>query len=90
MVYIFYRSKLASEQVQQHQGVWRKDNSGNKLDVSLKAIDLPAMGSAEDSDIREKELSRTKLLQEAVIMKQFRHPNIPRLYGVVNEERVSS
>ena len=29
---------------------------------------------------------RRKLLQEAAIMSQFRHPNVVKLYGVVNDD----
>ena len=29
---------------------------------------------------------RTKLLQEAAIMSQFRHPNVVKLYGIVCDE----
>lgn len=75
------RRKLTNERVQ--HGVWRKDSNGPKIDVTLKATPLPgADGEVDDA-------SRAKLLQEVVIMRQFRHPNIPRLYGVVDEDRVS-
>ena len=29
---------------------------------------------------------RVKLLQEAAIMSQFKHPNVVKLYGVVSDE----
>ena len=45
--------------------------------------------SEADSGEADNGSSRAKLLQEVVIMRQFRHPNIPRLYGVVDEDRVS-
>lgn len=76
-----FRSKLTNERIQ--HGVWRKDSNGPKIDVTLKAMPLPGADSEVDNG------SRTKLLQEVVIMRQFRHPNIPRLYGVVDEDRVS-
>ncbi len=69
-----------NDQVQ--HGQWRKDASSAKLDVTLKSVDFA------DSEA-EAETNRMKLLQEVAIMRQFRHPNILRLYGVVNEERVS-
>ena len=73
------RSKT-NDQVQ--HGQWRKDSNDAKLDVTLKSVDFA------DSEA-EVETNKTKLLQEAAIMRQFRHPNILRLYGVVNEDRVS-
>ena len=73
------RSKT-NDQVQ--HGQWRKDADGANLDVTLKCVDFA------DSEA-EAETNRTKLLQEVAIMRQFRHPNILRLYGVVNEDRVS-
>jgi hypothetical protein len=66
--------------------VWRKDDNGTKVDVTLKAIGSPTPGGDTDEDY---ECSRAKLLQEVVIMRQFRHPNIPRLHGVIEEGRVS-
>lgn len=81
---IFFRNKLTHEQVQ--HGVWRKDELGTKVDVALKAIGLSSPNSEMDEDY---ESSRAKLLQEVVIMRQFRHPNVPRLYGVIDEDRVS-
>lgn len=81
---IISRSKLTNEQIQ--HGVWRKDENGTKIDVTLKAIGLPSPSGETDGDY---ESSRAKLLQEVVIMRQFRHPNIPRLYGVVDKDRVS-
>ena len=66
--------------------MWRKDSSGPKINVTLKAMSLL---SEADSGEADNGSSRAKLLQEVVIMRQFRHPNIPRLYGVVDEDRVS-
>ena len=34
---------------------------------------------------REEEESRYKLLKEAAIMVQFNHPNVVRLYGVIDK-----
>ena len=83
----FPRSKLTNGQVQ--HGVWRKDLDSSKFDVTLKTLDLTAGGSGEET-LNESEVSAVaRLLQEAVIMRQFRHPNILRLHGVVYEERVS-
>lgn len=83
-MFILFRSKLTNEQVQ--HGIWRKDTNDTKLDVTLKAMNPAETGEGGKGCA---ESNRTKLLQEVVMMRQFRHPNIPRLYGVVNEERVS-
>ena len=37
---------------------------------------------ARESD----EQSKVKFLQEAAIMSQFKHPNVIKLYGVVNDD----
>lgn len=60
--------------VKVHRGLWkgkRKD-----LDVVVKSL---------ESDATQDE--KIKLLQEAVIMGQFHHPNILQLYGIINEEK---
>ena len=76
---IISRSKT-NDRVQ--HGKWLKEANGPSLDVTLKSVDCT-------DSVSEVEESRTKLLQEVAIMKQFRHPNIPRLYGMVDEDRVS-
>ena len=58
--------------------------NSTRLDVTLKTAD-----STTDNDEREGETATARLLQEVVIMRQFRHPNITRLHGVVHEDRVS-
>lgn len=59
-------------------GSW--DSGSRKTDVALKTLNKGA--SVQDT---------IKFLQEAAIMAQFRHPNVIKLYGVVNSgEPVSS
>lgn len=54
------------------QAVW---NWGKlKVDVALKSLNGVSISS----------LDRVKFLQEAVLMAQFKHPNIVSLYGVVS------
>ncbi len=64
---------LATEQTR--QGVWKREHDELGIDVTIK--------SADSLD------SRLKILQEAVIIGQFRHPNSARVYGVVDDESVS-
>ena len=45
------------------------------MDVAIKML-------VHESD----EQSKVKFLQEAAIMSQFRHPNVIKLYGVVNDD----
>lgn len=59
------------------RGVWK--GKGKDLEVVAKSL---MSGGPQDE--------RVKLLQEAVIMGQFHHPNILQFFGVVKEEnRVS-
>lgn len=83
----FHRSKLTNEQVQ--HGVWRKDVDSSKFDVTLKTLDSTTANSKEETLNGSEVSAVARLLQEAVIMRQFRHPNILRLHGVVYEDRVS-
>ncbi len=53
------------------EGVWYWGNL--KVKVALKSLNGESLG----------EIDRIKFLQEAVLMTQFRHPNIMSLYGVV-------
>ena len=53
-----------------HRGVWR--NSHTITDVALKTLN-PSTSSSE---------AKLKLLQEAAVMAQFRHPNVIKLYGM--------
>jgi len=53
------------------RGIWNNSN-GMIFEVALKSVKRGA--SKED---------RVKLLQEAAIMAQFRHPNVLQSYGVV-------
>ena len=53
------------------RGIWN-DSNGMIFEVALKSVKRGA--SMEE---------RVKLLQEAAIMAQFRHPNVLQSYGVV-------
>ena len=55
---------------------WRKSNKVT-LEVSVKS-------ACTDEAMSE----RVKLLQEAVILAQFRHPNVVRLHGITNKDNV--
>lgn len=55
------------------QGLWR--DGGRTVQVALKLLKQGA--SRKD---------KVKLLQEAAIMAQFKHPNVVTLYGVVSKE----
>jgi len=54
------------------KGLWRSPNG--MLEVAVKTLYTDAS-----------QLDKVKLLQEAAIMGQFRHPNVVRLLGVVSE-----
>lgn len=56
------------------KAVWRR-KEGGKMEVVVKQLNKDA---TEDDKI--------KFLQEAVILSQFSHTNIVKLYGVVIEE----
>ena len=53
-------------------GIWRGPHGD--YDVAIKTLN----STVDPSD-------RVKFLQEAAIMAQFRHPNVIRLYGIVND-----
>ena len=55
-----------------NEGVWIVGSG--KIPVAMKTLKVGS--SAED---------KKKFLQEAVIMAQFRHPNVVVLYGMVSE-----
>ena len=59
---------------------WRKTQE-QTLDVCLKAS-----YTDEEADPSE----RIKMLQEAAVMAQFRHPNVVRLHGIIYKENVVS
>ena len=56
------------------RGDWR--SSDYSVEVALKTL------SGEEGPE-----GRRKLLQEAAIMSQFRHPNVVKLYGVVSDDQ---
>ena len=53
-------------------GIWKGPNGDN--DVAIKTLN--SMVDPND---------RVKFLQEAAIMAQFRHPNVIKLFGIVQE-----
>ena len=53
---------------------WRKSDEVT-VDVSLKTASMEEAVS-----------ERVKLLQEAAILAQFRHPNVVRLHGILNKD----
>ena len=55
------------------KGVWK--GKSKDLNVVVKSL---VSSAAQDGKL--------KLLQEAVIMGQFHHPNILQFYGIVNED----
>lgn len=55
---------------------WRKSQQVT-LDVSLKTT---------YTDEATESVERAKLLQEAAILAQFRHPNVVGLYGIINKD----
>lgn len=55
------------------KGQWKSVKKNATLDVALKT--LPKNEKTED---------KLKLLQEAMIMGQFSHPNVVQLYGIVS------
>ena len=63
---------VTGEFVDVHKGAWK----GKKSDLDIVVKSLKSNAPQEE---------KIKLLQEAVIMGQFHHPNILQFYGVVNE-----
>ena len=55
------------------KGYWK--SADYSVEVALKTL---SGGQGQEG--------RRKLLQEAAIMSQFRHPNVVKLYGVVNDD----
>jgi len=68
----------------EQRAIWKKDASdcsspvGTRIDVTIKLAD----SSDPESN------SKTEVLQEVAMTAQFRHPNIVKLHGVVNDGRV--
>ena len=60
------------------KAVWQKSN-GESIEVAVKTLQE---GSSEKEKI--------KFLQEAVIMSQFNHANVIKLYGVVADDNLVS
>lgn len=57
-----------------HQGEWVAPRSERRVEVAVKTL---KEGASEQDKL--------KFLQEAVIIGQFSHPNIVKLYGMVTE-----
>ena len=55
------------------KGYW--ESADYSVEVALKTL---SGGQGQEG--------RRKLLQEAAIMSQFKHPNVVKLYGVVNDD----
>lgn len=60
-----------------YQGEWVASKSEGKIDVAIKTL---KEGAAVDDEI--------KFLQEAAIMRQFSHPFVVELYGVVTKKNL--
>ncbi len=56
-----------------NKGLWKSTKQDTTLEVALKTIPK-----------EEKADHRIKLLQEALIMGQFSHPNVVQLYGIIS------
>ena len=56
------------------KGYWKSVDYS--VEVALKTLSGEQQGPE----------GRKKLLQEAAIMSQFKHPNVVKLYGVVNDD----
>ena len=52
-----------------------KTSSGAVIDVAVKTL-------PEDAT----QIDKVRFLQEAVIMAQFKHPNVVNMYGVVKDK----
>ena len=63
---------MRGEFVDVHKGAWK----GREKDLDIVVKSLKSNSPQEE---------KIKLLQEAIIMGQFHHPNILQFYGVVNE-----
>ena len=63
--------------VEVHKGAWK----GKKSDLNVVVKSLKRNAPQEE---------KIRLLQEAVIMGQFHHPNVLQFYGMVNEEATVS
>ena len=55
------------------RGLWKSNKKDTTLEVALKTI--PKEGKADH---------RIKLLQEALIMEQFSHPNVVQFFGIIS------
>lgn len=64
-----------------HHGIWRtRSETGCKdMDVAVKAVENG-----------RKSEERVKFLQEAVVMGQFHNPYILQIFGIINEDHVST
>ena len=67
-----------------HKGVWFHDQSSD-TNLDQLVVEEVAVKSTENGASGEE---RVKLMQEAVIMGQFNHPNIIRIMGIIITENV--
>lgn len=63
----------------EQRAVWKRDLDSSRIDVTIRSPD------PTDPDTSNK----VEILQEVAMMAQFRHPNIIKLHGAVNDGRVS-
>lgn len=70
------RDRFGQFRPQPLKSSWRKSDEVT-LEVSIKAASM-----------NEAMSERVKLLQEAAILAQFRHPNVVRLHGITNKDNV--
>ena len=63
----------------EQRAVWKRNTDGSRIDVTIKSADSTDPESSNNMDV----------LQELAMMAQFRHPNIVKLHGAVNDGRVS-
>ena len=75
-----YRTHISpsSIQLQTLKSEWRINKEAPWIEVDVKVISKKEETAQSVSD-------HIKLLQEAAIMAQFRHPNVMRLHGIVTE-----
>ena len=60
----------------EQRAVWKNDQNGCGMNVTIKSADFTNSNKLD-------------ILQEIAIMAQFRHPNIVKLHGAVNDSSVS-
>ena len=72
-----------------HYSITEKIGSGEFGDVAKgmwKCANLSAEVAVKSLSGNQTHENRVKLLQEAAISSQFKHPNVVQLYGVVDDD----